>query len=115
MEVKINREIRDYKESMFFGLTMRQVLFSAIGIVAAIVVYFALNSHCNIELISWACMFSAAPFVAMGFITYNGMTAEEFAVTWIRSKLIEPKKVKFECDTIYNRIEKKTGKEKRND
>ncbi|MCQ4638636.1 PrgI family protein, partial [Anaerovorax odorimutans] len=24
MEVKINREIRDYTESMFFGLSMRQ-------------------------------------------------------------------------------------------
>lgn len=28
MEVKINREIRSYTESMFFGLTMRQFVFS---------------------------------------------------------------------------------------
>ena len=27
MEVKINREIRNYTESMFFGLTMRQFVF----------------------------------------------------------------------------------------
>ena len=34
MEVKINREIRDYTESMFFGLSMRQFFFSvfAMGI-----------------------------------------------------------------------------------
>ena len=28
MEVKINREIRNYTESMFFGLSMRQFIFS---------------------------------------------------------------------------------------
>ena len=28
MEVRINREIRDYTESMFFGLSMRQFFFS---------------------------------------------------------------------------------------
>ncbi len=27
MEVKINREIRQYTESMFFGLSMRQFFF----------------------------------------------------------------------------------------
>lgn len=27
MEVKINREIRNYTESMFFGLSMRQFVF----------------------------------------------------------------------------------------
>ena len=47
-------------------------------------------------------MLAAAPFVSMGFITYNGMTAEQFALTWIKSKFIEPKKVKFECDTLYH-------------
>ena len=27
MEVKINKEIRDYTESMFFGLSLRQFVF----------------------------------------------------------------------------------------
>ena len=27
MEVKINREIRNYTESMFFGLSLRQLIF----------------------------------------------------------------------------------------
>ena len=30
MEVKINREIRNYTESMFFGLSLRQLIFSAL-------------------------------------------------------------------------------------
>ena len=32
MEVKINREIRNYTESMFFGLSMRQFVFSLLAI-----------------------------------------------------------------------------------
>ena len=31
MEVKVNREIRDYTESMFFGLSLRQFIFFCPG------------------------------------------------------------------------------------
>ena len=36
MEVKINREIRNYTESVFFGLSLRQCVFSllAVGVAA---------------------------------------------------------------------------------
>lgn len=32
MEVKINREIRNYTEAMFFGLSLRQFIFFRIGL-----------------------------------------------------------------------------------
>ena len=102
MEIKINKEIRNYTESMFFGLSMRQFFFALIGVGFAVLTYFMLRSNLGTETLSWVCMLAAAPFVAMGFITYNGMTAEQFAWTWIKSKFIEPKKVKFECDTFYH-------------
>ena len=35
MEVKINREIRNYTEAMFFGLSLRQFIFSACACVVA--------------------------------------------------------------------------------
>lgn len=102
MEIKINKEIRNYTESMFFGLSMRQFFFAVIGVGFAVLMYFTLRSVLGTETLSWVCMLAAAPFVAMGFITYNGMTAEQFAWTWIKSKLIEPRKVIFECDTLYH-------------
>lgn len=40
MEVKMNKEIRDYQESMFFGLNFRQCFFSVLAIVAAVGIYF---------------------------------------------------------------------------
>ena len=45
MEVKINREIRNYTESMFFGLSFRQFVFSLLAIGVAIVLYFALKPY----------------------------------------------------------------------
>ena len=36
MEVRISREIREYTESMFFGLSMRQFFFSVLAIIVAV-------------------------------------------------------------------------------
>ena len=89
---------------MFFGLSLRQFFFAVIGVGAAVLMYFLLRPYLGVETLSWVCMLGAAPFVAMGFISYNGMTAEQFAWTWFRSKFLEPAKVKFECDTVYHEI-----------
>ena len=101
MEVKINREIRDYTESMFFGLSLRQFIFSLVGIVVAVTVYFLLKDHLGTETVSWVCILSAAPFAALGFITYHGMTAEQFLLAWVRSELIAPKELRFVPENIY--------------
>ena len=45
MEVKINREIRNYTEAMFFGLSMRQFIFSACACVVAVGLYFLLKPY----------------------------------------------------------------------
>ena len=101
MEVKINREIRNYTESMFFGLSLRQFIFSLAACGVAVILYFVLKPFFGIETLSWMCILGAAPFAAMGFITYHGMTAEKFAWTWLRSEFIEPKENKFEAVNIY--------------
>lgn len=117
MEIKINREIRDYAESMFFGLTLRQFVFSILACGVAVFLYFILKPYFGIETLSWICILGAAPFAAMGFITYHGMTAERFAITWIKSELLEPKEIKCEPTSLYHeamkeKIEDKGGKTK---
>lgn len=101
LEVKINREIRNYTESMFFGLSMRQFIFSALAILVAVGLYFLLKPHFGTETISWMCILGAAPFAALGFITYHGMTAEQFLWAWLRSELLEPKELHFESSNLY--------------
>lgn len=101
LEVKINREIRNYTESMFFGLSMRQFVFSVLAILVAVGMYFLLKPHFGTETVSWMCILGAAPFAALGFITYHGMTAEQFLWAWLRSELLEPKELRFESSNLY--------------
>ena len=108
MEVKINREIRNYTESMFFGLSMRQFIFSVLAILVAVGLYFLLKPHFGTETVSWMCILGAAPFAALGFITYHGMTAEQFLWAWLRSELLEPKELHFESENIYYEALKET-------
>ena len=96
MEVKINREIRNYSESMFFGLSLRQCVFSVLAMAVAVALYFVLKPYVGLETVSWMCILGAAPFAALGFITYHGMTAEQFLWVWLRSELIEPRFLRSE-------------------
>ena len=104
MEVKINREIRDYTESMFFGLSMRQFFFSVIACVVAVGVYFLLRNKVGVETVSWMCVLGAAPFAALGFVNYHGMNAEQFVWAWIKSEILLPKRLLFQPENIYYEV-----------
>ena len=53
----------------------------------------------------------AAPFAMLGFITYHGMTAEQFIWAWLRSEMLEPKEFKFEDSNYYYAALKETIEE----
>lgn len=101
MEVKINKEIRNYTESMFFGLSMRQFLFSVLACGVAVGLFFLLRGRFGTETLSWMCILGASPFAVMGFVRYNGMTAEQFVWAWVKSEFLMPKKILFIPDNLY--------------
>ena len=101
MEVKINKEIRNYQENIFFGLSMRQFIFSVLAIAVAVVLYFVLKPIVGMETVSWVCILGAAPFAAIGFVTYHGMTAEQFLWAWIKSEILMPKRLIFRPTNLY--------------
>ena len=101
MEVKINKDVREYTESMFFGLSLRQFIFSIVAAIVAVVIYFWLKPHFGTETVSWMCVLGAAPFAALGFINYHGLNAEQLLWVWLKSEIIEPKKLIFESTTLY--------------
>lgn len=113
MEVKINKEISNYQESIFFGLSMRQFVFSVLAVIVAVVLYFTLNPYLGTETVSWVCVLGAAPFATMGFFKYHGMTAEQFVINWIRTELIEPKRFKFQSKSVYYQLMETSVKSKR--
>lgn len=101
IEVRINKEVRDYQESIFFGLSLRQLIFALLAVVVAVGVYFGLRGVVGTGEIGWICVLAAFPFALAGFFTYNGMTFEKFLLALIRSELLYPKKLAFKSENLY--------------
>ena len=114
IEVRINKEVRDYQESVFFGLSLRQLIFALLAVLVAVGVYFGLRGVVGTGEIGWMCVLAAFPFALGGFFTYNGMTFEKFLLAFIRSELLYPKKLVFCSENLYAKILKNslTGLEK---
>lgn len=107
MNAKINKEIRNYSESIFFGLSMRQFVFSLLAVLVAVGLYFLLCPYFGLETLSWMVILAAAPFAVMGFVSYHGMSAEQLLITWIRSELIEPRQLSVQVNNLYYEAMKK--------
>ena len=101
MEVRINKEVRDYQESLFFGLSLRQFVFSLLAVLAAVGTYFGLRAVLGTGDVGWACVLVAFPFALGGFFRYNGMTFEQFVLAFVRSELLYPKRLTFRADNYY--------------
>ena len=102
IEIKIPKEIREYRESIFFGLTTRQFICSLLALGVAVGVYVLLQPYVGTEEIGWMCILAAAPFAACGFFRYHGMTAEQFLWAWVKSELLYPKKLVFRSGNVYH-------------
>ena len=100
MEIRINKEIKDYHESLFFGLSVRQFVCSALAVGAAVGIYFGLKDIVGKETVSWLCIAAAAPVAAAGFFKYNGMNLEEFIKAFIYSEFLCAGVRKFESENF---------------
>ena len=101
MEVKINKEIREFSEAVFFGMSLRQCIFAVLACAVAVALYFLLSPYMGVETLSWMCILGAAPFAALGFIKWHGMTAEQFIWAWIKSELLTPKRLIARTTNLY--------------
>ncbi len=104
MEIKINKEIREYTESLFFGLSVRQCIFSLLSMGVAVAIYFLLRSTFSIATLSWLCIVAAFPFAILGFFKYQGLNAEQFLWAFIKSEILSPKELTCEMKPIYMEI-----------
>ena len=104
LEIKINKEIRDYQESIFMGLSLRQFIFAVLAVGVALGVYFGLRNVLGTETVSWLCVVAAFPFAILGFVKYHGMTAEQFIRAYIQSEFLMPKRLTSKPTNLYASI-----------
>ena len=78
MEIKINKEIRSYSESVFLGLSLRQVLCSVLAIAFSVLSYCSLSDVLSKTAVSYIAILAAAPFALLGFARFNAMPFEKY-------------------------------------
>lgn len=101
MEIKIPKEIRRHKETIFFGLSARQFLCALLAVGIAVAVYLGLGETIGKETASWACILAAAPAAVTGFFSYNGLTLEQFLWAFLRSQFLWAGNRVFRSENIY--------------
>lgn len=92
IEIPVNREIRSYKETIFYGFTMKQVIFGILGLAAGAIVFLWLPKDLNLSIRTLLGLVAGFPMIALGFLTFNNMTAAELIRVLYNFYLKNPRK-----------------------
>lgn len=101
MEIKIPKEVRQHKETIFFGLSSRQFICAVLAVGVAVGIYLGLGPLIGKETASWLCIVAAAPVAVTGFFQYNGLTFEQFAWAFIKSQILCARPRVFRSENLY--------------
>lgn len=101
---------RGYRETLFFGLSVRQFVCSVLAVGVAVTLYFSLSRVLDRETVSWVCIVGAAPVAAAGFFQYNGLTLERFLWAWLKSEVIMAGKRVWKSENYYEEAMKREVK-----
>ncbi len=96
IEIKIPKEIKEYKSKLFFNLTVRQCICSGVALAICVPLYIFGKNFMSEDLVSWVVILIAAPLFLMGFFKYNDMYFEQFAKEWIEFNLVGIQRRKYE-------------------
>ncbi len=101
IEIRIPKEIRQYKEKAFFGLTWRQIFALVLAGAINIPLYLYLTPLTGADVSSWVVIFSAVPIMMMGFWEPYGMNFEDFLKAVIISMLVYPEKRLYKTENLF--------------
>lgn len=111
ISVDIPKDIREYKEKLAFGLTLRQMVATGVALVICVPLYFVGRNYISEDLLSWIVIAVALPCVGIGFIKKNGMPFEKYAAAVLKQQLIFPQKTKFKTDNFFREMQEEAEKE----
>jgi hypothetical protein len=100
IEIRIPKEIKNYREKLFFGLTLRQCICAGIALLICVPLYIFGNRFLPQEMVSWLVILIAAPLMMAGFFRYNDMMFEQFAVEFFYQNFTPQKRV-YSYEPIY--------------
>lgn len=96
IEIKIPKEITEYKEKFLFGLTVRQFVSAVAALAVCVPLFIFGKDFLGDDIIGWLIILIALPIFAFGFFKYDGMTFEVFLGMLFRQKWAEPQRRTYE-------------------
>lgn len=113
IEVKIPKEIRDFKSKVIFNLTARQIICLVTALVINFPVYIFLKPIISDELASWFMIIISLPLFLVGFVKKDGIPYERFALIMLRFSFLTPKIRKYKVENIFTYFENEKNKNMR--
>ncbi len=98
MQIKANKDVRGYQTEVFFGMDLRQLVFTGLAAASAVGCWFLFRSRLGGEAVSWLCILSALPFGAFGFVKWHGMYPERLLPALFRSRVLHRDTLYFRTD-----------------
>ena len=77
MIIEINKDIDRYQESVALGLTVKQLLYAALSLIAGAGIVLLLQKQIGLTLAAYVAVPVVAPLALQGFYQYNGMSFME--------------------------------------
>ena len=77
MIIEINKDIDRYQESVVMGLTLKQLIYAALSLIAGAGIVFLLQKQIGLTLAAYVAVPVVAPLALQGFYQYNGMSFME--------------------------------------
>lgn len=118
MEMKTNKDVTEYEENVFIGMTMRQTVLGIAGVAIIAGAYFMTYNRMNSNMASWVAIGFGLPCFLFGFAKPHKMKLEKFLATWVRCNFLEHRRLSFKSENKFYQacfIEQKNMKERKND
>ena len=106
IEIRIPKEIKNYREKLFFGLTLRQCVCAGVALLICVPLYIFGRNFMPQELVSWIVILIAAPLMLAGFFKYNDMFFEQFAVEFFYFYFFPQKRV-YSYEPVFSDLRRK--------
>ena len=87
IEVRIPKEIKEYKEKIIFGLNLRQLISVLVGGIICLSTFFLIKPIVGVDLASDIIIIEAIPIFAFGFIKVRSFNFETYAKIFLKHKL----------------------------
>lgn len=103
MQIKVNMEIRKVKDEVAWGLTPRQLSWSALCAAGTVAIYIAVtfSNMANGELAWIISLIWGAPCAAVGFVEWHHMPLEKVVLCWVYT-LFSKKQVVFKGTNVHS-------------